>query len=121
MSGWFCATLIFDNNKTAKVMQKVLERSEETFERPRREENTVKVTLQMNYYLEKVEKLLNEDERVIVVVANDTTDSGYGILYKKTEDGLEEIEKKNGYEGAEAYDVAGYFQDEYDVRPRVHW
>jgi hypothetical protein len=57
-----------------------------------------------------------EEGKVLIVEANDTSDSGDAFLYEITEDyELEHVETKRGYEGARGYDAIGYMRDEYDV------
>lgn len=60
-------------------------------------------------------------KHVVLVEANDTTDSGYAVVYKPTEDGLEKVEEIQGYEGANARDVVGEYRDKYGQSIRVHW
>lgn len=60
-------------------------------------------------------------EQIIVVSANDTSDSGYGTLFDVTENGVEKVERWEGYEGAVGRDVTGYFREEYGVKGYATW
>lgn len=60
-------------------------------------------------------------DRIIVVSANDTTDSGYGTLFDVGDGSVEEIDRKEGYEGAKGRDVTGYFREEYGVTGYATW
>lgn len=55
-------------------------------------------------------------ERVLVIHANDTSDSGKGYLYQLDDDGeFEKVDEWAGYEGAVGRDVAGYFREEHRI------
>lgn len=65
------------------------------------------------------ERLLDECEyvqRVLIVSANDTSDSGAGELYERGDDGSPElVDHWTGYEGAVGRDVTGYFSEEHSI------
>lgn len=70
--------------------------------------------------IEKIDHLFRDvprEGRVLIVHANDTTDSGVGTLYDL--DGMEKIEYREGYEGARGHDLKIYFNEEYDMDGRV--
>lgn len=57
-------------------------------------------------------------KRVLIISANDTSDSGQGILFRREEDDSAtpvKVDYKSGYEGARGRDVTGYFRDEYHI------
>jgi hypothetical protein len=55
-------------------------------------------------------------DRVLIVSANDTSDSGAGILFERKEDGsVEKVDEETGYHGAKGKDVTGYFRDEHNI------
>lgn len=60
-------------------------------------------------------------DTIVVVAANDTTDSGRGTLFDVSDGSVEEIDSKEGYEGARGRDVTGYFQDEHNVNSYATW
>jgi len=57
--------------------------------------------------------------RVLVVAANDTSDSGTGWLYERHEGSVTKVDTKEGYMGAQAKDVIGYFREEHDIEGRA--
>lgn len=71
--------------------------------------------------------ILTEDvpkvvEKVAIVSANDTSDSGYGTVWDVDDDGtVEKIDEKDGYEGAEGRDVTGYIKEEYGLLSYASW
>lgn len=55
-------------------------------------------------------------EKVLIVSANDTSDSGCGALFKRDEQGQPKfVEEWSGYERARGNDVVGYFRDEHNI------
>lgn len=59
-------------------------------------------------------------KRVLIISANDTSDSGVGVLFGRDGDGgAREIDYKEGYEGAVGADVRGYFKDKHDIRGKA--
>jgi len=56
---------------------------------------------------------------VLIINANDTSDSGSGRLYALRDGTLEIVEEEQGYEGARGHDVTGYFREEYDINGRA--
>lgn len=57
-------------------------------------------------------------KRASAIHANNTSDAGDGEYYEFDEenDEMELVDTKDGYEGANANDVAGYFRDEYNFQ-----
>lgn len=54
--------------------------------------------------------------RILIVSANDTSDSGSGRLFEKDEDGnAVEVDYHQGYEGAKGRDVTGYFRENHNI------
>lgn len=54
--------------------------------------------------------------RVLIICANDTSDSGDGWLYERDEDGNAKlVDEKSGYEGCVGRDVQGYFREEHNI------
>jgi len=69
-------------------------------------------------YAEEIFEDCKFAKRVLIISANDTSDSGSGILYERSEPGATKAVKvdfKMGYEGARGRDVTGYFRDEYSI------
>lgn len=58
--------------------------------------------------------------RVLVVAANDTTDSGTGWLYEEQDGTVKQVDETSGYMGAQAKDVIGYFREEHDIDGRAN-
>lgn len=68
-------------------------------------------------------ELMKNIDLAVIVQANDTTDSGLGVVYRpKIEQGdvtLEVVDEFEGFEGARANDVAGAIQQEYGYFPKI--
>ena len=58
--------------------------------------------------------------RVLVVAANDTSDSGTGWLYEEQDGIVKQVDKTEGYMGAQAKDVIGYFREEHNMDGRAN-
>lgn len=55
-------------------------------------------------------------DKVLIISANDTSDSGCGVLYERNEDGEAElVDEHTGYEGAKGKDTEGYFREEHNI------
>lgn len=63
----------------------------------------------------KLKPLMEEGDKLAIVEANNTTDSGVGYLLQLQDGDLELIDQKEGYEGARASDVTGYFREEHNI------
>lgn len=120
MSGWKTATLETDTDDLEEAIETVADRHE----------NVTKIsddTIGMGGYGAvidtRVDEIIDESEaetgRVLIINANDTSDSGTGRLYELTEDGLELVEEEHGYEGARGHDVTGYFREEHNINGRA--
>lgn len=57
--------------------------------------------------------------RVLIIHANDTSDSGVGYLYRMSDGEFEKVDEWAGYEGAVGSDVQGYFREEYHISGRA--
>lgn len=133
MSGWKIATIDTDADTTKEVNMKINELDKE-------EENFKKLSddsFGMRGYdadiKDKAGEILKatpvtEEDKVLIIEANDTTSSGDGTLYriKDIDDNggitLSVLETKAGYEGAMARDVTGYFREEHNINSfsRLH-
>jgi len=120
MSGWKTATLELDTDDLEEAVDTVAERHE----------NVKKLshdTIGMGGYdagiRRRVDEIIEESEadtgRVLIINANDTSDSGSGILYALRDGRLEIVEEEHGYEGARGHDVTGFFREEYDINGRA--
>jgi len=59
-----------------------------------------------------IDEFMMEVERVAIICANDTSDSGVGEIYENRNGTAEEIFHKNGYDRARGSDVCGEMEDE---------
>ena len=68
---------------------------------------------------QELTKVLRPDiaESFVVINANDTSDSGEGTYWEYDSKGWKQKDYKEGHEGANAQDVAGYFNDNYGYHP----
>jgi len=71
----------------------------------------------------KAQELMNEcpyADKVLIISANDTSDSGCGVLYERNENGKAEmVDEHTGYHGAKGKDVTGYFREEHNISGRA--
>lgn len=66
---------------------------------------------------------VRKGDEILIIEANNTTDSGSGYLYEiKSTNSLEVEDKdeKHGYEGARARDVVGYFRENHGISGFSH-
>lgn len=132
MSGWTNLTIHASDDEANERIDQEL-RDEYTGKRPYTAtgwaDRTVKVGRGAKHYRaarEFAEKF-PEAEYIVVVSANDTSDSGDGTLFRVTlsadgsederfnEHPIKKIDEKSGYEGASGRDVTGYFRDEHGI------
>lgn len=128
MSGWKTAT-IKNREKTHKINQTINDSGEEV---KKLSDNAIGMRGYEAEIEDKIAEILQDAEvengQVLIIEANDTTDSGHGTLFdikELKENGsveLTQIDSKTGYEGAMANDVTGYFRDEHGISgfSRVH-
>jgi len=128
MSGWKTAT-IKNRDKTDKINHAINRTGKEV---KKLSDNAIGMGGYEADIQDKVAELLQEAEiengQVLIIKANNTTDSGDGTLYEIKElkdNGSVELTQKDskvGYEGAMANDVTGYFRDEHGISgfSRVH-
>lgn len=62
-----------------------------------------------------------EADRILVISANDTSDSGTGTLFTVEDGEVEQVAEKAGYAGANGKDVVGYFREEHDAKGYASW
>jgi hypothetical protein len=133
MSGWTNLTIHASDEETNERIDQEL-REEYTGRRPYSAtgfaDRTVKVERGANheYAAKGFAKKFPEAKWIIVIAANDTSDSGNGTLFRVTlsQDGspdqrfnqhpVKEIDHKQGYERARGSDVVGHFRDEHGVK-----
>ena len=121
MSGWSCATIIAANEIHAeKILQNLNEYDK--IQDIRIDSN--RVSFRINGYFNDIKRIAEKqvmfnNEKFIIVEANDTTDSGEGELYEVINNVIKLIDVKEGEECCKAYDVATYFEKNYGIRPRV--
>jgi hypothetical protein len=117
VSGWKTATVEIED---------VSDEVDEAVERRPEVKKLTYDTIGMAGYEAPIMKVVDEivdgvdQGRVLVIEANDTTDSGSGRLYEISEDGVEIKETHHGYEGARAQDVRGYFEEHHDISGMSH-
>jgi len=120
MSGWKTATLELDTDDLEEAVDTVAERHENV---KLIEEDTIAMAGYDAGIRPRVDEIIEESEadtgRVLIINANDTSDSGSGKLFELTENGVEIVEEEHGYEGARGHDVTGYFREEYDINGRA--
>jgi len=131
MSGWKTAT-IKNREKTDKINQTINDKDRNDEEVKKLSDNAIGMRGYEAEIEDKIAEILQDAEvengQVLIIEANDTTDSGHGTLFdikELKENGsaeLTQIDSKNGYEGAMAKDVTGYFRDEHGISgfSRVH-
>jgi hypothetical protein len=138
MSGWTALTIHAEDDDIEEEIDREL-REKYTGSEPYAATGHAERTVQVgrNVYHESVAKEFAKEfpraDRIIVVSANDTTNSGNGSLFRVTlsKDGspderfnkhpIKEIDTKEGHQGARGNDVTGYFRDEYDTRGYSTW
>jgi len=138
MSGWVAVTL---NIKDEQIKDNIDAELRETYQGrdPYTATGYADTTIQVERGAdhETVAKRFAQDfpqtDRIAVVSANDTTDSGHGTLFQVTlaDNGsrneqysthpVKHIDSKGGYEGARGRDVTGYFEDEHGARSYATW
>lgn len=127
MSGWCAVTLHAADDESNEELNQQIEdayggNGREPWTADGYADRTIQVERGANH--EYVAKQLAEEfplaEQIVVVSANDTSDSGNGTLFDVT-DGVEQIDHEQGYEGARGRDVTGYFREEYDVQSYATW
>jgi hypothetical protein len=120
MSGWKTATLELESDDLEEAVDTVAERHENV---KLIEEDTIAMAGYDAGIRTRVDEIIEESEadtgRVLIINANDTSDSGSGKLFELTENGVEIVEEEHGYEGARGHDVTGYFREEYDINGRA--
>lgn len=123
MSGWKTATIKTEN--TQELNMEINHRDKEKKGFTKLSDNAFRLFGYEAEIEDEIAEILHETEiengQVLLIEANDTTDSGQGILYdiKELRDTGEvemtQIDTKRGYEGAIARDVTGYFREEHGV------
>jgi len=117
MSGWKTATVEIEDVEDAV---------DEAVERRPEVKKLTYDTIGMAGYEAPIMKVVDEiihgvdQGRILIIEANDTTDSGSGTLYEISEDGVEVKKTHYGYEGARAEDVRGYFEEHHDISGMSH-
>ena len=127
MSGWTVLTFEFEDDEQAAIVDEAL-RIEYDGQRAPTATGYADCTVQLERGISReqaAERWANEypdANRIVVVQANDTTDSGDGTLFNVDDNGnVEQIDEKHGYEGARGRDVTGYFGDEYGLSGYSTW
>ena len=127
MSGWSTTTVELRKTRTAEAFLEELE-EKVLGERDYAGVESERVVVVCRWGYEMMETLpqwLEERTewwgQAVVINANDTTDSGEGHLHKTKKSDVIKVETKDGYEGAAAHDVAGYFDEKLGFRPRVRF
>lgn len=120
MSGWTALTIHASDDEQAVIIDEAL-RQEYTGREPYSAEGYADCTVQVgrgvshSAVARKFAEEFPDAEHIIVVSANDTSDSGRGTLFSIENGTIEEVDSMDGYEGAMGRDVTGYFQEEYGV------
>lgn len=130
MSGWKTATIKTDARRNKNLNIEINRKAEENENVKKLSDDSIgmwgyeaDIKSEVADLLGEIEK--KEGDKVLIIRANDTTDSGSGELYKfvELECGrihLESVDEKIGYEGARARDVTGYFREEHGVNGFSH-
>lgn len=66
-----------------------------------------------------VDEVLDIGDTFSMIEANDTTVSGYGIVFKVGNDGVKNLEAFDGEYGQEAHDVKRKIIDKYNIESKV--
>lgn len=131
MSGWTTATIKTDKKQSLeKNLNYIVTKREDT---KKLNDNTIGVG---GYGTETIRKRISEivinaklniGDQILLIEANNTTDSGIGYLYRitgihqeKEEIEIVKVDEKQGHEGANARDVTGYFRDNHDINGRAN-
>lgn len=138
MSGWTALTIHVEDDETEECIDQEL-REEYTGREPYSATGYADCTVQVGRHAnhESVArdfaKEFPEASHIVVVSANDTSDSGYGSLFRVTlandgskderfnEHPVKQIDSMHGYEGARGSDVTGYFRKEHGIRGYESW
>jgi len=126
MSGWKTATIVTDRETEKELNMKINHHDKEEENFKKLSDNSFGMGGYEAEIQDKIADLIQETDvgkgdQVLIIEANDTTDSGIGTLYEvkqETENKgvkLEKKDSKRGYEGAMARDVTGYFREHHDI------
>jgi len=121
MSGWSCATIIAANEIHS---EKILTSLDEVDGIQDKRIDCNRLSFRMNGYFNDIKRIAEKqvmfnNEKFIIVEANDTNDSGVGELYVLINNNIRLVDVKEGEECCKAHDVATYFERNYGIRPRV--
>lgn len=133
MSGWTALTIHADDEETNERIDRELREKYEGSEPYTAEgyaDRTVQVGRHANHRdtAKEFAEQFPEAEYIVVVSANDTSDTGTGSLFQVTlcndgsKDGrfnqhpTKQIDSETGYQGARGKDVTGYFRREYGLQ-----
>jgi len=126
MSGWTAVTLHASDEEANEQIDRELREAYQGTEVWTAEgyaDRTVQVERGANHQTtaEILADEFPEAEDIVVVSANDTSDSGYGTVFNIEDGVVEKVDSKEGYEGARGRDVTGYIEDEYNLRCYATW
>jgi len=126
MSGWTAVTLHASDEETNEAIDRELREAYQGAEVWTAEgyaDRTVQVERGANHQTtaDTLADEFPEVEDIVVVSANDTSDSGYGTVFNIEDGVVEKVDSKEGYEGARGRDVTGYIEDEHGLRCYATW
>lgn len=123
MSGWKTATIKTED--TDNLNMEINNRDQKQKDFTKLSDNAFRLYGYEAEIQDEIAEILHEAEinkgQVLVIEANDTTDSGQGTLYSIEElkenqsVKMTQIDSESGYEGARASDVTGYFREEHHI------
>lgn len=121
MSGWATATINFNREvEESKIKEQIADKVAGGQIFSRRKEGTYLDYTIWGYdgagKAREIAKQVAEDgDEVVIIEANDTSDSGRGVLYEMNGGELEKVDEWGGYEGAKGRDVVGYMAENHNV------
>jgi len=127
MSGWTALTIHAQDEETNEEIEKELNeqyQGRDPYTADGYAERTVQVGRHASHekVAEEFAEQFPQSEQIVVVSANDTSGSGRGSLFSVDNEGnIEQIDTKQGYEGACGEDVTGYFRQEHGVKSYATW
>lgn len=127
MSGWTAATLNVSDEQTRDAIDSAMRElwsETDAWTAEGYAETTVQVerSAYHDVVTEELSQFFPQVEYIAIVSANDTSDSGYGTLFKVNDiNDVEKVDEKQGYGGAKGRDVTGYFDEEHHVRSYASW
>jgi hypothetical protein len=126
MSGWTAVTLHASDEETNERIDRELREAYNggtVWTAEGYADRTVQVERGANHQTtaEILAEEFPEVEDIVVVSANDTSDSGFGTVFNVENGAVTKVDSKEGYEGAKGRDVTGYIRDEHGLKCHATW